>query len=274
MNCLLPESLDEALALLASAPNAVPVAGGTTLVPHWPNGQAPDDRPLLDLSGITALRGWAVEKDAVSLGALTTFWDVIQARDLDAEFPLLGLAAMQVGSPLVQVRGTWAGNVAGAAGGADGMLPLVAYDAEIELRSLRATRRVALANFQLGDRRTDRHADELITAIHLPRRPRDRHWLEKVGRRQGPSFTIVGLAMCRTDRNWRVAVNGITDTVRRLPGVERALADGAAAESPDDWVQLIRADLPGSQPLAKQLVTYREQVLARLLLSHAAGPSP
>ncbi len=274
MKCLLPESLDDALAMLASTPDAIPVAGGTGLLPRWPNGKAPGDRPLLDLSGITALRGWELETDTLSLGALTTYWDVIQARNLEAEFPLLGLAAMQVGSPLVQVRGTWAGNVAGASGGADGVLPLVAYDAEIELRSMRGTRRLSLVKFQLGDGQTERRDDELITAIHLPRWPRDQHWFQKVGRRQGPSFTIVGLAICRTDREWRVVVNGMTDTVRRLPGVEQALADGVAAAALDDWVQLIHADLPSGKPLTNQSTTYREQVLARLLLSRTAEPSP
>ena len=161
-----------------------------------------------------------------------------------------------------------------ASGGADGMLPLVAYDAEIELRSTRGKRRLPLVNFQLGDAQTERRDDELITAIHLPRRPRDRHWFQKVGRRQGPSLTIVGLAICRTDREWRVAVNGVTDTVRRLPGVEQALSDGVAAATPDDWVQLIRADLSGGQPRVDHSSTYREQVLARLLLSRTAEPTP
>jgi len=272
MTCLLPDSLDEALALLASTPDAVPVAGGTSLLPHWPHGVDPGGRPLLDLSGIASLRRWGVDSHRLMLGALTTFWDVIQDRDLETEFPLLGLAATHVGSPLVQVRGTWGGNVAGASGAADGMLALVAYDAEIELRSVRGARRVPLVNFQLGGRRTDRQADELITAIHLPRRPRDQHWFHKVGRRQGPSFTLVGLAICRTDQEWRVVVNGMAETVRRLPTLERGLATGIVATTPGDWLPLIRADLAPSQDPADPSGSYREQVLARLLLSRSVRP--
>ena len=236
MTCLLPGSLDEGLALLAGTPAASPVAGGTELLPRWSLSVGSPDRVLLDLSGIRELRWWRLAPDHLGIGSLTTFWDTIGDRALDAEFPLLRLAAQQVGSPLVQLRGTWGGNIASASPHADGVLALLAYDAVVELRSVRRIRRVALADFQHGRGATCREADELVTALYLPRRPRAHHRFHKVTARQGFGRGLVGLALCRDDLEWRVVVNGVGDLVRRLPTVEQGLAAGFDGATFEAWL--------------------------------------
>ena len=100
---------DEALALLADG-TAQPIAGATDLMVDWPQHLEAHDRTFLDLSGIAELRPLEWTDDALLLGALTTYWDVLQEPLARRELPLLGEAARQVGAVQIQTRGTWAGN--------------------------------------------------------------------------------------------------------------------------------------------------------------------
>src|SRR5439155_723710 len=74
-----PASLPEALAILAERPEAVPVAGGTDLLVHWPARVAEHERDYVDLSGIAELKAIAFRNGELLLGALATYWDVIHA---------------------------------------------------------------------------------------------------------------------------------------------------------------------------------------------------
>jgi CO/xanthine dehydrogenase FAD-binding subunit len=46
--------------------------------------------------------------------------------------------------------------------------PLLALGAEVELRSVRGVRTLALADFVLGNRKTECAADELLTTVLVP----------------------------------------------------------------------------------------------------------
>jgi len=268
MRMLLPRCLDEALALLAAHPDAMPVAGGTDLFVRWPERLDRHGRPLLDLSGVPELRPHALQPDALVLGATTTYWDVLMDPVVAVEFPLLAAAARQVGAVQIQTRGTWAGNIANASPAADGVLAMMAYDAVVELRSDRERAEVPLAEFYVGYRQTRCQPDQLITRIRLPRRPRDCQRFEKVGSRRAQTISKVGLAICRVGEEWRVVVNSMAPTVRRCQSLEHALASGSPSASVADWLPLIRTDLAPIDDL-RSTRHYREQVLARLL--HASG---
>src|SRR5262249_23474610 len=105
--------------------------------------------------------------DSLTLGALTTYRDV-RVSPIRRQFPMLALAAREVGSLAIQSRGTWAGNVINASPAADGVPALMAYDAEIELASKSTRRRVPLSQFYSGYKQMVRRSDELVTAIHVP----------------------------------------------------------------------------------------------------------
>src|SRR6185312_12387938 len=107
---------------------------------------------VVDLSALATLRGIRFERDHIRIGGRTTWTDIIRA-DLPPAFAGLQAAAREVGSVQIQNSGTIAGNLCNASPAADGVPPLVAFDAEVELISQRGTRRLPLAQFITGNRR-------------------------------------------------------------------------------------------------------------------------
>src|SRR6266571_5608627 len=157
---LTPQSLDEALDALASIERVVPLAGGTDLMVYLQAG-ALAPCAFLNLQEIDELKPRLTINGSLKLGALTTYRDV-RRSSIRTQFPMLALAAREVGALAVQSRGTWAGNIANASPAADGVPALMAYDAEIELSSKKGRRRVLLEKFYRGYKEMDRRPDELI----------------------------------------------------------------------------------------------------------------
>src|SRR5881392_2965201 len=179
---MLPESLPQALDMLASDGAAIPVAGGTDLLVHWPVHVAAHERSYVDLSRLDALKPLSWTQDELTLGALTTYWDVIQDPRAREEFPLLVDAARQVGAIQIQARGTWAGNIVNASPAADGVPVLMAYDAVVVLESRRGREEVPLDRFYSGYKEMKRRPDQLVVGIRIPRRRYSYQVLRRSGR--------------------------------------------------------------------------------------------
>src|SRR5213594_279318 len=184
MNVKLPGSVPEALDMLASDGAAVPIAGGTDLLVHWPVRVEAHERTYVDLSRLESLKPLSWAADEVMLGGLTTYWDVIRDDRARQEFPLLVDAARQVGAIQIQARGTWAGNIVNASPAADGVPVLMAYDAIVVLESAAGREEVPLDRFYLGYKQMRRRTGQLVVAIRLPRRPYTFQVFEKVGSRR------------------------------------------------------------------------------------------
>src|SRR5438874_3647250 len=201
---MLPGSVPQALDMLASDGAAIPIAGGTDLLVHWPVRVDAHDRTYMDLSRIDALKPLSWTRDELTLGALTTYWDVIRDPRAREEFPLLVDAARQVGAVQIQARGTWAGNIVNASPAADGVPVLMAYDAIVVLESLGAREEVPLDRFYVGYKELRRRSDQLVVAIRIPRRPYSYQVFEKVGSRRAQAIAKVGLAVTHSEAGWRV----------------------------------------------------------------------
>lgn len=227
---LRPLGLDEAVAALA-VDGCTVLAGGTDLYPAE-LGSAPalaGDDPVLDITALSGLRG-IEESDAFwRLGALTTWSDLLKAP-LPPGFNALKQAAREVGGVQIQNAGTIAGNLCNASPAADGVPPLLALDAVVELISRAGQRRLALDDFILGNRKTARRPDELVTAILVPKRMAGaRARFEKLGARR---YLVISIAMVATTllldatkriAEARVAVGACAARARRLPAVEAVL---------------------------------------------------
>jgi CO/xanthine dehydrogenase FAD-binding subunit len=227
-----PVELSEALALLAE-PGARILAGGTDIFP------AAGERPLLgrhiDVTGIAALREVEVGKDWTRIGAAVT-WSDIAKTSLPPAFDALKVAAREVGGIQIQNRGTIAGNLCNASPAADGVPPLLALEAELELACEHGLRRLPLSEFILGNRRTALAPNEIVTAVFVPTpRPSMRSSFLKLGVRRYLVISIVMVAalldivegvVCEA----RVAVGSCSAAAKRLPAVERRLV-GARAQS-------------------------------------------
>ncbi len=265
MSVLLPRREREALELLAShAGDAVPIAGGTDLLVHWPERLEERGKTYLDLSALAALKPLRWTADELILGGLTTYWDVIQEPRVREEFPLLVEAARQVGAIQIQARGTWAGNIVNASPAADGVPVLMAYDAIVVLESLGAREEVPLDRFYLGYKEMRRRSDQLVVAIRIPRRPYAYSLFEKVGSRRAQAIAKLGLAVTHSEAGWRVVAASMAPTIRRCPAIERLLEERAPVRAPDELLPAIDRDVSPIDDI-RSTAHYRRQVMARLL---------
>ena len=155
-----PDGLSEALAALRR-PHTV-LAGGTDFYPSRV-GRAIDE-DVLDITAIGALCGISAGAAGWRLGATTT-WSELLAADLPPLFDGLKQAAREVGGRQIQNAGTLAGNLCNASPAADGVPPLLALDAEVELASPAGTRRLPLASFLTGNRCTALEPGELMVKV-------------------------------------------------------------------------------------------------------------
>jgi CO/xanthine dehydrogenase FAD-binding subunit len=218
-----PQNLQEALALLLSAPGEwKPFAGGTDLMVLLEAGNL-RHKKFFSIWHLKELRGIEASPEAVTLGALTTYTDVQASDVMQREFPMLCQAASETGAIAIQNRGTLGGNIANASPAADSPPALIVYDAEIELLSANGARWVSYKDFHTGYKQTVMQEDELISRIRLPRREDAEDWKQyyrKVGTRkaQAISKTCFAAAAKMDDsrvEDVRIALGSVAPTVIR-----------------------------------------------------------
>ena len=221
--------LDEALTILAAEPGAWTLfAGGTDLMVLLEAGRLPKRR-FLDLWNVRELRGISPAADAVTIGALATYTDLLNDPTLRSEFPLVCAAARETGAVAIQNRGTVGGNIANASPAADLPPALLVYDAELELGSARGRRRIPYEAFHTGYKEMDLAADELIVAVRLPRRRSGwREVYRKVGTRRAQAISKICFAAAAAIeqgvvRDIRIALGSVAPTVVRARSTEAAL---------------------------------------------------
>jgi CO/xanthine dehydrogenase FAD-binding subunit len=217
-----PRTLAEAVAVLAAGDARI-LSGGTDFYPAL--GERVMRDPVLDVSALGELRGLSREPDHFRIGGLTT-WSEIIRTPLPHCFDALKSAAREVGSVQIQNRGTVAGNLCNASPAADGVPPLLALDAEVELASQSGVRRMPLANFIVGNRKTQRKPDELLTAVLVPRElEAARSTFVKLGARRYLviSISMVAVIVLVNNREVveaRIAVGSCSAVAQRLRTLE------------------------------------------------------
>jgi CO/xanthine dehydrogenase FAD-binding subunit len=225
-----PRQIEEALAVLAQGPRTI-VAGGTDFFPARVG--KPLSEPVLDISRLEGLGGLTHEGAYTRIGALATWSDIIGA-DLPAGFDGLKLAAREIGGVQVQNAGTLCGNICNASPAADGVPNLLVLDAEVELVSQQGRRTQPVGEFITGNRLTGRRADELMTAVLVPKPdPAAHSTFVKLGARAYLVISIVMVAALLVPgadgriAEARVAVGSCSPVACRLPALEVALAGQA-----------------------------------------------
>lgn len=228
-----PKSLDEAVALLGEGSWRL-LAGGTDFYPAQGANPLKDD--VLDLNGLDELRHIRQTDEHFVFGARTTWSDIAHAG-LPSAFDMLKRAAREIGSVQIQNVATVAGNLCNASPAADGVPPLLALDAEVELRSASGTRILPLGDFILGNRRTARRQDELLTAVRMPRHAAagTSHFV-KLGARR---YLVISIAMAAARivpaadgrvAEAAVAVGACSAVAVRLSGLEAAMTGRTCGE--------------------------------------------
>jgi len=236
-----PGSVEESLRHMTEFGCSV-LAGGTDVFPQQ-DGGAPR-RPLLDLSAVAELRGISQTGGEWRIGAMTS-WANIANSKMPAAFRALQQAARQIGSVQIQNTASIGGNLCNASPAADGVPPLLALDAQVELSGVGGSRVLPLEQFILGNRRTALKPDELLTAIIVPGDAvcGQSHFV-KLGARRYLVISILMVA-CRLEidaagrvASVAIAVGACSEVAQRLRELEADILDRHA----DALGQLVVAD--------------------------------
>jgi CO/xanthine dehydrogenase FAD-binding subunit len=265
---LRPDRIDDALGALAERPWTL-LAGGTDVYPARVGRLVDDD--VLDVTALPELRTISVGDGVVRVPALATWTDVVRA-ELPPAFNGLKAAARAIGGVQIQNRGTVVGNLCNASPAADGLPNLMALDARVELRSASVAREVPVGEFVVGNRRTIRRPDELVTAVLVPLPGvAARSTFLKLGSR---AYLVISIAMVAVvvemDDGGRVSVGRIvvgacSEVPRRIVAAEARLV-GQLAE-PALAAEIVAEDLAGLAPIddVRGTAAYRQAAALTLV---------
>ena len=224
-----PNTLSEAYAVLAERGIGLKIiAGGTDLMVLM-NAHQLDAREFLDIWRVDELRGINDEGDAIRIGALTTYTEIIRSALVQQHTPALVAASRTIGAIQIQNRGTLGGNVVNASPAGDSLPVLAAYDAEVEIGSARGLRAISFNDFYTGYRRSVLEPDELVLAVRIPKleiAERDFFW--KVGTRRAQAISKTVLAararvMNSVVESISIGVGSVAPTVIRAKQTEQLL---------------------------------------------------
>ncbi len=211
-----PDSVAEATALLHElGSDAVLLAGGMSLGPML-NMRLVRPSVVVDINAVEEL-DWISLSNSVTIGATARQADVLADENLLGEVPLLAAILPHVGHFQTRNRGTFGGSIAHADPSAEIPLALVTLGGTVELTARRGARRLPAAEFFQGVLTTARQADEMITALHFPRRQRRSGYaFSEVAQRRG-DFAIAAVACAASLgednclRELRLGLGGVED---------------------------------------------------------------
>jgi CO/xanthine dehydrogenase FAD-binding subunit len=264
-------SVAEAIATLDKhGPEVTILAGGTDLLVQYLRG---DIQPaiFLHIRRADELKGISFGP-RTEIGAVTTHWQIASDPGLRRSHPALVEAAATVGGRQTQNAGTVAGNVVNASPAADLLPALLVSDATVTLKSASTVRELAVEDFVVGRRATQRKPKELVTKLSLE--PVDAWTGEtylKIGRRGAMDVAIVGLAVrLAFDQEGavtkaRVAVCSVAPKAFRAREAESRLLGSRLDEN--TLVEAGELLLSSAAPIddARATASYRSRLLAPLL---------
>ena len=224
-----PQTLDEAIRVLVShGDEAKLLAGGHSLLPLMKLRLA-SPKLLVDLSKIPGLSGIKQEGDKITIGALTTQYQIESSELLKERCPLLPQTAKAIGDVQVRNRGTIGGSLAHADPAADIPAAILALGGVLGLTGPEGNRTIPAEEFFLGLMTTAMSPNEILTEIRLPVLPGRCGTVYLKVRQKASGFAIVGVAVWLTvDNNGAckdigVGITGLDSKPFRARGVEERL---------------------------------------------------
>lgn len=173
---------------------------------------------LMDISGLSELRGISEFVDRLEIGALATHTRISESILVRQRARALAEACASIGGPQIRNRGTIGGNIANASPAADTLPALVVLDAAAAVARWEdgrvKVRELPVAGLVTGPYQTALAPDELIVSVRIPLLPAEaRSAYIKLGRRNAMSISRLAVAA------WAVlADDGRVTDVRICPG--------------------------------------------------------
>lgn len=245
-----PKSIDEALKLLGDLDDAKLLAGGHSLIPAMKLRLASFSH-LIDLGRIQGLDAIKEDGGAITIGGLTTHWQVESSDLVKKKAPLLAECAAAIGDVQVRNRGTIGGSLAHADPAADYPAAILALEAEMVARSSSGTRTIKAVDFFVDLLTTSLAAGEILTEVRVRPAPAKTGSAYLKVPQPASGFAIVGVAAVVTldgsgkITSARVGITGAAPKAFRAGKTEAALtgkaadaaAIGAAAKQAVDGVE-------------------------------------
>lgn len=228
-----PATVQEAVDLLGTLPNARLLAGGQSLVPMLNLRAAAPDH-VIDLGGIAGLNGIAETPTSLRIGAMMTQRAVERSELIGCHCPLLAETILHVGHQQTRNRGTIGGSLCHLDPGAELPVAAAALDAVLTVAGPNGSRTLAFKEFPAGYLTTKLEPDEVLTEIEIPKAGADEGHAFLEFNQRPADFAVVCVAVslafdgARVGRA-RIAIGGVDYAPIRLTEAEEVLS-GAAAE--------------------------------------------
>jgi carbon-monoxide dehydrogenase medium subunit len=164
---VVPESLSNAVSLLAQNPEAKVLAGGQSLIPLM-RFRLSEPAVLIDLNRLPGLEYIREEGGWLKVGALTRETALDHSRLVRERYPLLADTTRVVADPLVRNLATLGGNLAHADPANDHPATMLAYEAQIVAMGPGGKRTIPATEFFVGPFESALAHGEILTEIRIP----------------------------------------------------------------------------------------------------------
>ena len=271
-----PETLQQAVSLLAERAGAVVLAGGLSLLTSVKTGRAAPSLAV-DLRKLGALRGIARRDGWLHVGTMTAWAEIAVDPEVRRACAVLADAAEGLGDPQVRNRGTIGGNVCTTDAPSDGSAACLALNAVLIAVGPNGRREIgAEAFYAAGTPPLER--GEIVTGIDIPAAHNRAGSAYEKFRHPASGYAICGVAAFLAEgadgliSACRVAVTGAADRPVRLSRVEDAVQGQkasaerftAAARAVGDESLTFVGDLAASADYRKHLAgVLAERALVR-----------
>jgi carbon-monoxide dehydrogenase medium subunit len=255
-----PGSVEEAVQLL-SREDARALAGGQSLVNVMKTRVASPEL-VVDLNRIAGLRGIRTVDGALEIGAMTTYTDIVESKEVAAARPILAEVARTIADVQVRNRGTIGGNV--CSNDPTNHFPplLAAAEAELTIRGADGERTVSAEAFFEGVYLTAVQPGELLTSVRIPAKGDARDgWASVTLGKEGTG--IVNVAASVSGGTARIAIGCVAAT----PVVVTASADETTIR---DAVRSASLDPPGDVHASAEYRRHLAEVLAARAVREAS----
>src|SRR6185295_18099989 len=225
-----PKTLDEAISLLARNPEEAKIlAGGHSLIPARKLRLAMPQM-LIDLGRIKDLSYIREDGGRISIGAMTTHYQLESSDRLRDICPLLPETAAQIGDVQVRNKGTIGGSLAHSDPAADWPAAIIALRAELVAVKANGERVIKADDFFVDMLTTALEPGEILREIRI-NTPSGRFGQSYMKVAQPASgFAVVGVAVNVTRdsagecQSVGVGITGVASKVYRASAVEQAIA--------------------------------------------------
>jgi aerobic carbon-monoxide dehydrogenase medium subunit len=242
-----PETLNQAVSLLAQNKDAKLLAGGHSLLPLMKLRLAHPSM-LVDIGRINELSGIRDMGNWIALGALTTHSQVQWSELVREHCPVLSAAASLIGDMQVRNRGTIGGSLAHADPAADYPAVILALGAEIDAFGPKGKRTIKAEDLFTGLLTTALSPEEIITEVRVPKtskagvgaaydampHPASRYAVVGVGVWLKMEGSKVG--------DVRVGITGAANHAARASGMENALKGNDLDHKLEESASALAAD--------------------------------